>query len=408
MKIHEFQAKELLRRHGVNVPEGQVVENVQEVKAVCHQLGSDKVVVKSQIHAGGRGKGKVYDGEDPHRSQLLLDGGVKVANSVAEAEKFVSHLLGGYLHTIQTGPIAKKVRRVYLEKVTEISKEYYLSLLFDRSIRKPVVMASTEGGMDIEQVAAQQPQKIIKLPIEPGIGMQPWQARYILFRLNLPQETLKQNSAFLIALWNCFLQEDANLLEINPLVLNDANQLVALDCKFTLDDNAAFRHPETVALRDLDEEEPLEVQASKYNLSYIRLNGNVGCMVNGAGLAMATMDIIKLAAMDGVAPANFLDVGGSANVETVSNGFRIILADPNVKAIFINIFGGIVQCDRVADGIVEAAGQIDISVPLVVRLQGTNAAKARKILAAADLPIIAVETLQEGAEKVAAAVNNGE
>ena len=310
-------------------------------------------------------------------------------------------MLGGYLHTIQTGDHGKKVSRVYLEAGTDIKKEFYLSILLDRALKKPVLISSQEGGVEIEEVAASNPEKILKMPIDPALGLQAWQVREILFSLGLPKESLKQGSAFLKAVWNCYIKEDASMLEINPLVLNGANELMALDCKMDIDDNALFRHTESAAMRDKEEEDPLELRASEYKLNYIRLEGNVGCMVNGAGLAMGTMDIVKLA---GAEPANFLDVGGGANVETVSNGFRIILEDPNVKAIFVNIFGGIVQCDRVAKGIVEAAKKVKINVPLVVRLQGTNAVEARKVLASSGISLSVAESLEEGAQKAAKAI----
>ncbi len=402
MKVHEYQAKQILREHNVHVSDGRVIENLGAVKAAYDELGGGIVAIKAQIHAGGRGKGTIYDGENPVVAKKVLAGGVKIAKSSQEVSSYVTSMLGGYLHTIQTGSHAKKVSRVYLEKGTEIKAELYLSILLDRSLQQPVFIVSQEGGMDIEEVAAKTPDKILKFPIEANLGLQAWQARAILFALAVPKEGIKQGVEFLHALWNCYIKEDASLLEINPLVINGSNELVALDCKFNLDDNAHFRiQKNRLEMRDIQEEDPLEVKASQYNLNYIRLEGNVGCMVNGAGLAMATMDIIKLA---GAEPANFLDVGGGANVETVSNGFRIILEDPNVKAIFINIFGGIVQCDRVANGIVEAAKKVNIRVPMVVRLQGTNAAQAGEILAASGVQLAVVQTLEEGARQVAAAI----
>ena len=396
MKIHEFQAKELLGRHNVNVPKGKVVETADAIGAAFDALGAPIVAVKSQIHAGGRGKGTVYDGPDPKSANKVMDGGVKIAKTREEAIEYGSKLLGNYLHTVQTGGQAKKIGRIYLEAGTDIQREFYLSILLDRALSKPILMVSTEGGMDIEEVAAKMPEKITKLPVE-AIGLQPWQAREILFSLGVPKETMKQGSRFLMALWDAYVKEDASMLEINPLVLTGQNELIALDCKFAYDDNALFRHKEAAELRDLNEEDPLEVEASKYGLNYIKLDGNVGCMVNGAGLAMATMDVVKLA---GSEPANFLDVGGGANAETVANGFRIILGDPAVKAIFVNIFGGIVQCDRVANGIVEAAKQVNITVPLIVRLQGTNAEKARDILANSHIDIIVADTLEDGKNRV--------
>ncbi|MCB1321144.1 MAG: ADP-forming succinate--CoA ligase subunit beta [Leptospiraceae bacterium] len=405
MKVHEYQAKEILRKYNVNVPIGKVVADAGQLGAAFDELHDGGIIaVKSQIHAGGRGKGTLYDGENPAAANKVQEGGVKIAKTRDEALEYGGKMLGNYLHTIQTGETGKKVLKVYLERGTNIKKEFYLSMLLDRGLAKHIIMASTEGGMEIEEVAAHTPEKIIKVPVEAGIGLQPWQARHILFRLGLPKESLKQGSAFLMNLWKAYQQEDASMLEINPLVQTDKDELIALDCKFTYDDNALYRHPETGDMRDLTEEDPLEVKASEYNLNYVKLDGNVGCMVNGAGLAMATMDIVKLA---GAEPANFLDVGGGANVETVSNGFRIILGDPNVKAIFVNIFGGIVQCDRVANGIVEAAKQVNITVPLIVRLQGTNAEIAREILEKSGVAIIVATTLKDGAEKVGAAIKGG-
>ncbi|MCS7205337.1 MAG: ADP-forming succinate--CoA ligase subunit beta [Leptospiraceae bacterium] len=396
MKIHEYQAKEILRRYGVKVQDGRVVEKREDIGSAYDSLGG-VVAIKAQIHAGGRGKGIVYDGEDPKTSNKVLEGGVKIAKSREEAIEYGSKILGNYLVTHQTGGKGKQVLKIYLEKGTQIAREFYVSILHDRSINKPIIMASSEGGMEIEEVAAKFPEKIVKLPIEPAIGMMPWQAREILYRLNVPDETIKTGVPFLLNLWKVYDQEDASLVEINPLVLSTENELVALDCKFSYDDNALFRHPEAKQLRDLTEEDPLEIKASEYNLNYVRLDGEVGCMVNGAGLAMATMDLIKHA---GSFPANFLDVGGGANPTTVANGFRIILSDPNVKAIFINIFGGIVQCDRVANGIVQAAREVQIQVPLVVRLKGTNADLAAKILAESQLPIIVADEMEDAAQKI--------
>ncbi len=405
MKIHEYQAKEILRKHGVNVPEGKVVHKADEIGPAFDSLSASGIVaVKSQIHAGGRGKGTLYDGEDPKSSKEVQQGGVKVAKSRDDAVEFGSNMLGNYLHTIQTGDTAKKVLKIYLEKGTNIQKEYYLSILLDRAIQKPIIMCSPEGGMDIEEVAEKNPEKILKVAIEPGLGLQPWQARQILFFLGVPKETMKQGSKFLQTLYDTYIAEDSSMLEINPLVLNADNELIALDCKFQIDDNALYRHPDTAEMRDETEEDPLEVQASQFNLNYVKLDGNVGCMVNGAGLAMATMDIVKLA---GAEPANFLDVGGGANPETVANGFRIILGDPNVKAIFVNIFGGIVQCDRVANGIIEAAKKVEITVPLIVRLQGTNAELAREILDKSEIAVRPAVTLQDGADRVGEAIKGG-
>ena len=401
MKIHEYQAKELLRKYGVNVPEGRVVSDPAQIGPAFDALSAPIVAVKSQIHAGGRGKGLVYDGVDPAKAKKVQEGGVKVARGREEAVTFGTNILGNYLVTHQTGGQGKKVAKLYLEKGTDIAREFYLSILVDRAASKPIIMASTEGGMDIEEVAAKTPDKIFRLVVEPNIGLQPNQAREILFRLGVPKEAMKQGVKFLRALWDCYEAEDCSMLEINPLVLSKGNELVALDCKLDLDDNASYRHPDHDALRDTSEEDPLELKASEFHLNYIKLDGNVGCMVNGAGLAMATMDIVKLA---GAEPANFLDVGGNANPETVANGFRIILGDPNVKAIFVNIFGGIVQCDRVANGIVAAAREVDIHVPLIVRLKGTNADKAKDILNNSGVKIIVGQELGDSAEKVAKAI----
>ncbi|MCE9597914.1 MAG: ADP-forming succinate--CoA ligase subunit beta [Spirochaetia bacterium] len=404
MKIHEYQAKEILRRYGVAVPDGRVTGNAAEVAGLYKELGGGIVAIKSQIHAGGRGKGIVYDGEHPKTATKIQDGGVKVAKNEADAVNYGTNLVGNYLHTIQTGDIAKKVMKIYLEKGTDIGREFYLSILVDRAVCKPIIMYSTEGGMDIEEVAHKTPEKIFRLEVEPAIGLQPWQAREILFNLGAPAESMKQGADFLLKLWNAYYGEDAAMLEINPLVLTKTNQIIALDCKFTFDDNAMYRHPDAAKLHDPSEEDPLELKAAEFNLNYVRLDGNVGCMVNGAGLAMATMDIIKLA---GEFPANFLDVGGGANATTVANGFRIILGDPNVKAIFINVFGGIVQCDRVANGIIQAAKDVNIHVPLVVRLKGTNADIAKEILAKSGLKILVADELKDGAEKVADAIRIG-
>ncbi len=402
MKVHEYQAKEILKRHGVNVPEGKVVENADQIGSAFDALGASVVAVKSQIHAGGRGKGILYDGENPATAKKVQEGGVKVAKTREQAIEYGSNMLGNYLVTHQTGGTGKKVLKIYLEKGTEIAKELYISILVDRALSKPIIMASTEGGMDIEEVAAHTPEKIIKIAVEPAIGMQPWQARELVFKLGLPAESMKAAVPFFLKLWEAFDKEDASMLEINPLVLTKSNDIIALDCKFTYDENAMYRHKESMDYRDTTEEDPLELQASEYNLNYVKMDGNVGCMVNGAGLAMATMDIIKLA---GAEPANFLDVGGGANKETVAKGFQIILGDPNVKAIFVNIFGGIVQCNRVADGIVAAAKEVNIHVPLVVRLRGTNAELGKKILLESGLRIEVADEIGEASKKVVAAIS---
>ena len=401
MKIHEYQAKEILRKYNVNVPEGKIVDQPDQLGPAFEALNGGIVAVKSQIHAGGRGKGIVYDGENPESAKKIQEGGVKIAKTKEEAVEYGSNILGNYLVTHQTGGTGKKVLKVYLEKGTNIATELYLSILVDRETSKPIIMVSTEGGMDIEEVAEKTPEKIIKIVVEPTLGLQPWQAREIMFRLGIPKEAMKQGGDFLMKLWNCFDGEDCAMLEVNPLVVTGDNELAALDCKLTFDENALYRHKENEKLKDISEEDPLELKAAEFNLNYVKLDGNVGCMVNGAGLAMATMDIVKIA---GCEPANFLDVGGGANAETVANGFRIILSDPNVKAIFVNIFGGIVQCDRVANGIVAAAKEVNISVPLIVRLKGTNAEKAREILDNSGLTITVGKELGDSSKLVAESI----
>jgi succinyl-CoA synthetase beta subunit len=383
MKIHEYQAKEVLRRHNVAVPFGVVIDKKEDGPKAYEEMikHSPVVVVKAQIHAGGRGKG----------------GGVKVTKTKDDALSAIDKILGMQLITPQTGPEGKKVLKVYLEQGIEIDKEFYLSILLDRSSKKTMIMASREGGMDIEEVAEKHPEKIIKIQIDTGVGIQANQTRELAFALGLSGEALKSATGFFTSLYNAYMKEDCSLLEINPLILTKQNQIIAGDCKINFDDNAEFRHPDNLNFRDKTEEDPLELQASEFNLNYVKLEGNIGCMVNGAGLAMSTMDIIKLA---GAEPANFLDVGGGANVTTVTNGFKIILGDPNVKAIFVNIFGGIVRCDRVAQGIVEAAKAVNIRVPLMVRLKGTNAEEGKKILSDSGLTIIVADELKDAAEKI--------
>jgi succinyl-CoA synthetase beta subunit len=383
MKIHEYQAKEILGKHNVRVPFGVVIDKVEDASKAYDEVArySSIVVVKAQIHAGGRGKG----------------GGVKVTKAKSEAMSAVETIHGMQLVTHQTGPAGKKVLKVYLEQGIDIAKEYYVSILLDRSLKKTIFMASQEGGMDIEEVAEKYPDKIIKIAIDPGIGLQPNQARELVFKLNLPAESMKSAISFFTALYDAYMKEDCSMLEINPLILTKQNEIIAGDCKITLDENAQYRHPDTEAYRDKTEEDPLELKASEYNLNYVKLDGNIGCMVNGAGLAMATMDVIKYA---GAEPANFLDVGGGANVNTVKNGFEIILGDPHVKAIFVNIFGGIVRCDRVAQGIVEAARSVNIKVPLMVRLKGTNAEEGKKILKDSGLTIVVADELSDAIQKI--------
>ncbi|MCX7832799.1 MAG: ADP-forming succinate--CoA ligase subunit beta [Ignavibacteria bacterium] len=404
MKIHEYQAKEILKKFGVSVQDGVAIKSIDEFDNainILREKGINQFVVKSQIHAGGRGKGKVYN--KYNRDELLVEGGVKFFGSDVEAAKeYASKVLGNILVTHQTGPQGKEVQTLFITEGLEYKKELYLGILLDRSVGKNVIMVSTEGGVEIEKVAAETPEKIIKCWVEPALGLQPYQARELAFGLNLEGNAFKDFLNFIMKLYNAYEEIDASLVEINPLIITNDDKILALDAKINLDDNALFRHKEYLEMRDLNEEDPLEVEASKYNLNYIKLDGNVGCMVNGAGLAMATMDIIKQA---GGEPANFLDVGGSASAETVENGFRIILSDKNVKAILINIFGGIVRCDRVATGVVQAAKNLNVTLPVVVRLQGTNAEEAKKILDESGLNIIAADTFADAAEKVVKALN---
>jgi succinyl-CoA synthetase beta subunit len=385
MKVHEYQGKEILRAYNVAVPRGTVAFSVDEAVRGAEELGGPIWVVKAQIHAGGRGKG----------------GGVKIARSIDEVRALAGQMLGMRLVTHQTGPEGRIVRRLLIEEGVGIARELYLGVTLDRSTSRNVVMASTEGGVEIEKVAAETPEKILKEFVDRGIGFQAYQARSLAYRLGLRGDALKNGVKFLHALYAAYEATDASLAEINPLVITTEGKVVALDAKMNFDDNALDRHPELRDLRDLDEEDPLEVEASKSNLNYIKLDGNVGCMVNGAGLAMGTMDIIKLA---GGNPANFLDVGGGASAETVAAGFKIILADPSVKAVLINIFGGIVRCDRVATGVVEAAKLVHVSIPVVVRLAGTNAELAGEILRTSGLNFLVASSLKEAAEKVTQAI----
>lgn len=398
MKIHEYQAKEVLKKFGVPVQDGIAIRNIGEFDQAIAELqsrGINQFVVKSQIHAGGRGKGRLYN---PYNKQeLILEGGVKFTTSVDKAKDFASRMLGNLLVTHQTGPDGKIVKTLFITEGLDYKKELYLGILLDRSVSKNVIMASTEGGVEIEKVAEETPEKIIKEWIDPSVGIQSYQARKLAFGLGLEGNAFKSFIPFIIKLYKAYEATDASLLEINPLIITNDDKVVALDAKMNFDDNAMYRHPDIAAYRDLDEEEPLEIEASKYNLNYIKLDGNVGCMVNGAGLAMATMDIIKLA---GGEPANFLDVGGGANKETVANGFKIILADPNVKAILINIFGGIVRCDRVAQGVIDAVNEIHVQIPVVVRLEGTNAEEAKVMLENSGLNFEVATSLQDAAHKV--------
>ncbi|MCL4549002.1 MAG: ADP-forming succinate--CoA ligase subunit beta [Bacteroidetes bacterium] len=403
MKIHEYQAKETLKKYGVPVQDGIAIKNLSEFDSAVAQLqarGINQFVVKSQIHAGGRGKGKLYN--PSNKQELILEGGVKFTTSVDKAKDYASKMLGNLLVTHQTGPEGKIVKTLFITEGLDYKKELYLGILLDRSVSKNVIMASTEGGVEIEKVAAETPEKIIKEWIEPSVGIQSYQARKLAFGLGLQGDAFKNFQSFVKKLYKAYEDTDASLLEINPLIITNDDKIVALDAKMNFDDNALYRHPDIVAYRDLDEEAPLEIEASKYNLNYIKLDGNVGCMVNGAGLAMATMDIIKLAGGD---PANFLDVGGGANKETVANGFKIILSDPNVKAILINIFGGIVRCDRVAQGVIDAVKEISVQVPVVVRLEGTNAEEAKVLLENSGLNFEVASSLQEAAHKVTAVLS---
>ncbi len=383
MKIHEYQAKESLKKFGVPVPRGRVAKTPQEARGIAEELGG-AVVVKAQIHAGGRGKG----------------GGIKVANSPDEAEKAADAIIGMNLVTHQTGPEGRLVERVLVEDAGDIARELYLGVVIDRASECPVIMASEAGGMDIEEVAAKTPEKILKVIIDPAVGLQPFQVRRLCFGLNLTKELTGKVGKMISNLYKAFIGSDCSLAEINPLAITKDGEAFALDAKINLDDNALYRHKDLAELRDISEEEPLEVEASKHNLSYIKLDGSVGCMVNGAGLAMATMDIIKL---HGQMPANFLDVGGAASAERVANAFRILTSDENVKAVLINIFGGIVRCDRVANGIVEALKVVDVKAPIVVRLEGTNSEKGREILEKSGLEFTVAETLDDAARKVVAA-----
>jgi len=387
MKIHEYQGKEILKKFGVTVPRGTMAQTREEAEAAAKDLfgaGATGVVVKAQIHAGGRGKG----------------GGVKIAKSVEEASELAGKILGMTLVTHQTGPEGRIVRRLLVEETLPIAKELYLGILVDRGEGKPVVVASAAGGMEIEQVAADTPEAILKQYIDPGTGLEPFQARKIAFALGLSGAQINPAVKFLTGLYRAFLETDASLVEINPFITTTDGRVFALDAKMTFDDNALFRHPEIRDLRDVTEEDPLEVEASKYNLNYIKLDGSVGCMVNGAGLAMATMDIIKYA---GGMPANFLDVGGGANAEQVAHAFEILLSDKSVRAVLINIFGGILRVDTLANGVVEAARKTNIQLPVVLRLEGTNVQEGKKILMESGLNFTIAETMKDAADKVVAA-----
>ncbi|PLS06535.1 ADP-forming succinate--CoA ligase subunit beta [Neobacillus cucumis] len=385
MNIHEYQGKEILRKYGVTVPNGKVAFTVEEAVEAAKELGTQVCVVKAQIHAGGRGKA----------------GGVKVAKNLDEVRTYASEILGKTLVTHQTGPEGKEVKRLLIEEGCDIKKEYYVGLVLDRATSRVVLMASEEGGTEIEEVAAKTPEKIFKEEIDPAIGLQPFQARRIAFNINIPNELVNQAVKFMMGLYNAYIEKDCSIAEINPLVVTGDGKVMALDAKLNFDSNALYRQKDVLAYRDLEEEDAKEIEASKYDLSYIALDGNIGCMVNGAGLAMATMDIVKHYGGD---PANFLDVGGGATAEKVTEAFKIILSDPNVKGIFVNIFGGIMKCDVIAEGVVEAAKQVGLSVPLVVRLEGTNVELGKKILAESSVEIIAAESMADGAQKIVSLV----
>ncbi|MBI3629093.1 MAG: ADP-forming succinate--CoA ligase subunit beta [Candidatus Rokubacteria bacterium] len=387
MKIHEYQAKALLREFGVAVPKGEVADTPAQARAIAERLGG-KVVVKAQVHAGGRGKA----------------GGIKLADDPAGAETAAGQILGMRLKTPQTPPEGIEVRRVLVEEASPIARELYLSVLLDRVRSTHVVMASQAGGMEIEEVAARAPEKILREWTHPALGLQPFQARTLAFGLGLAGDQLKSGVALIQSLFRGYLAKDCSLAEINPLVVTADGRVMALDAKLNVDDSALFRHPAIVALRDVNEEDPLDVEASRYNLNYIKLDGNVGCMVNGAGLAMATMDIIKLA---GGEPANFLDVGGGASPEQIENAFRILSSDPSVKAVFINVFGGILRCDRLAEGVIAAVKKLGLKMPVVVRMEGTNVEQGKKMLAESGLKLATADDMADGARKAVALAGRG-
>ncbi len=394
MNIHEYQAKDLLRKFGVAVPRGKVAYTPAEAEAAAKELGGPVWVVKSQIHAGGRGAGRFKD--DPAGK-----GGVRVVKSIDEVKSNAAKMLGHTLVTKQTGPAGKEVKRVFIEEGADIKRELYLSMLIDRATSRITIIASTEGGMDIEDVAAKHPEKILTIAIDPASGLQGHHCRSVAYGLKLEGDQVKSAAKLLQGLYKAFNELDASLLEINPLIVTGKGEVVALDAKMNFDDNALYRHKDVEQLRDEDEEDPTELEAAKYSLNYVKLDGNIGCMVNGAGLAMATMDIIKLY---GGEPANFLDVGGGATKERVTAAFKIILSDPNVEGILVNIFGGIMRCDVIAEGVVAAAREVALHVPLVVRLEGTNVELGKKILAESGLPILSADNLADAAEKVVKAV----
>ena len=381
MNIHEYQSKDLLREYGVNVPRGYVAYSVEEAVENAKKLDSEVTVVKAQIHAGGRGKA----------------GGVKIAKNLEEVEKYADEILGKVLVTHQTGPEGKEVKRLLIEEGSNIDKEYYIGLVLDRKTSRVVLMGSEEGGMEIEEVAKETPEKIFYEVIDPLVGLTGFQARRMAFNLNFPNEMINKVANLLVNLYKAFVDKDCMIAEINPLVTTKEGEVVALDAKINFDENALYRHPEILELRDLDEEDPNEIEASKHDLSYIQLDGNIGCMVNGAGLAMATMDIIK---HHGGNPANFLDVGGDATADKVAEAFKIILSDDEVKGIFVNVFGGIMKCDNIAAGIIQATKQLGLDIPLVVRLEGTNVELGKKMLEESGLNIVAADSMADGAEKI--------
>ncbi|MFD1348731.1 ADP-forming succinate--CoA ligase subunit beta [Oceanobacillus caeni] len=385
MNIHEYQGKQVLREFGVKVPNGHVAYTVDEAVEAAEKLGSAVTVVKAQIHAGGRGKA----------------GGVKVAKNLDEVRTYANEILGKTLVTHQTGPEGKEVKRLLIEEGCDIKKEYYVGVVLDRATSRVVMMASEEGGTEIEEVAAETPEKIFKEVIDPVVGLAPYQARRLAFNINIPDELVGKAVKFMTGLYDAFIAKDCSVAEINPLVTTGDGEVLALDAKLNFDDNALYRQPEIMELRDLEEEDEKEIEASKYDLSYVALDGNIGCMVNGAGLAMSTMDIIKYF---GGEPANFLDVGGGATAEKVTEAFKIILSDPNVKGIFVNIFGGIMKCDVIAEGVVEATKQVGLEIPLVVRLEGTNVDFGQKILNESGLNITSADSMADGAQKIVAMV----
>ena len=387
MNIHEYQGKEVLRKYGVTVPNGKVAFSVEEAVCAAKKLGSQVCVVKAQIHAGGRGKA----------------GGVKVAKNINEVESYAKEILGKTLITHQTGPEGKVVKRLLIEEGCDIKKEYYIGLVRDRVTSRVVLMASEEGGTEIEEVAAKTPEKIFKEIIDPAIGLASFQARRIAFNINIPKELINQAVNFMMGLYNAFIEKDCSIAEINPLVITGDGKVMALDAKLNFDDSALYRHPDILEYRDLDEEDEKENRASKYDLNYVTLDGSIGCMVNGAGLAMATLDIIHYY---GGEPANFLDVGGSTTVDKVSEAFKIILSDEKVQGIFVNIFGGIVKCDFIAQGVVEAAKQVGLTVPLVVRLEGTNVEIGKEILRNSGIEIVVADSMADGAEKIVSLVKD--